>query len=110
MTRRGATRDLLRLTGVAVASLGLLFWTGAVASADKQEFLDFIHSQGVPQGYFGTPGADVSNVMVANMVCDVFHNGGTTADIPFLGFQQNAYRDPLIEGAQRYMCPDTLQH
>jgi hypothetical protein len=42
------------------------------------------------------------------MVCDVFHHGGTAADIPFLGYQQNAYRDVLIDGARRFMCPDTL--
>ncbi|MFL0276997.1 hypothetical protein [Mycobacterium sp. SMC-19] len=98
----------MSVAGVGVACLGLLLGTAAVASADKQEFLDFIHAQGVPPSYFSTPGADYSNIMVANMVCDVFHNGGTAADIPFLGLQQNAYRDPLIEGAQRYMCPDTL--
>lgn len=97
-----------RLALVAAVLLGLMLGSARVASADKQEFIDFIHAQGVPPGYFSTPGADVSNVMVANMVCDVFHNGGTAADIPFLGFQQNAYRDVLIEEAQRYMCPDTL--
>lgn len=42
------------------------------------------------------------------MICDVFHNGGGPQDIPILGFQQNQYRDVLIGGAQRFMCPDTL--
>jgi hypothetical protein len=71
----------------------------------KQGFLDFIHSQGVPSTYFGTAGADYSNVKAAEMICEVFQNGGTAADISFLGFQQNAYRDVLIEGARRFICP-----
>jgi hypothetical protein len=25
-----------------------------------------------------------------------------------LGLQQNAYREVIINGAQRFMCPDTL--
>jgi hypothetical protein len=78
------------------------------AHADKQQFLDFIHSQGVPPAYFGTAGADYSNVKAAEMICDVFHNGGGPQDIPFLGFSQNQYRDVLIDGARRFMCPDTL--
>lgn len=79
------------------------------AHADKQGFLDYIHSQGVPPSYFGTPGADYSNVKAAEMICDVFHNGGGPQDIPFLGLQQNGYRDAIITGAQRFMCPDTLR-
>jgi hypothetical protein len=55
-----------------------------------QGFLDFIHSQGVPSGYFGTAGADYSNIKAAEMICDVFHNGGTEADIPFLGYDATA--------------------
>jgi len=58
------------------------------AHADKQGFLDYIHSQGVPPAYFGTAGADYSNVKAAEMICDVFHNGGGPADIPFLGFSR----------------------
>jgi hypothetical protein len=85
-----------------------LIATASPARADKQGFLDFIHSQGVPSSYFGTAGADYSNVKAAEMVCDVLHNGGTPADIPFLGFQQNAYRDVIIDGARRFICPDTL--
>jgi hypothetical protein len=69
------------------------------ADADKQGFVDYIHSQGVPPAYFGTPGADYGNVKAAEMVCDVFHNGGTPADIPFLGLQQNNYREVIINGA-----------
>lgn len=42
------------------------------------------------------------------MVCGVLHNGGTPADIPFLGLQQNNYRDAITSGAQRFMCSDTL--
>jgi Protein of unknown function (DUF732) len=91
------------------AALAASVVLAAPANADKQGFLDFIHSQGVPAGYFGTAGADYSNVKAAEMICDVFHNGGTAADILFLGFQQNAYRDVLIDGARRFMCPDT-QH
>ena len=53
------------------------------------------------------PGADYSNIK-AGENCDVFHNGGGPQDIPILGFQQNQYRDVLIGGAQRFMCPDTL--
>jgi hypothetical protein len=90
------------------ASAAALLATAAPASADQQGFLNFIRSQGVPPSYFGTAGADYSNVKAAEMICDVFHNGGTAADIPFLGFQQDAYRGVLIEGAQRFMCPDTL--
>jgi hypothetical protein len=86
----------------------ILVGTASPAHADKQGFLDFIHSQGVPSSYFGAAGADYSNVKAAEMICDVFHNGGTVADIPFLGFQQDAYRGVLIDGAQRFMCPDTL--
>lgn len=69
--------------------------------------------QGVPSGYgagiLAIPGADYSNIKAAEMICDVFHNGGTAADIPFLGFQQDAYRGVLIDGARRFICPDT-QH
>jgi hypothetical protein len=78
------------------------------ANADKQQFLDFIHSQGVPPSYFGTAGADYSNTKAAEMICDVFHNGGGPQDIPFLGLQQDQYRDVLIDGARRFICPDTL--
>lgn len=101
-------RRITRAAGISTVAAGLLLGAAGTASADKQGFLDFIHSQGVPAGYFGAPGADVSNVMAANMICDVFHNGGTAADIPFLGFQQNGYRDVLIDGAQHHICPDTL--
>jgi hypothetical protein len=90
------------------ACTAALIATASPARADKQGFLDFIHSQGVPPSYFGTAGADYSNVKAAEMVCDVLHNGGTPADIPFLGFQQNAYRDVIIDGARRFICPDTL--
>jgi hypothetical protein len=92
------------VAAIAAAGIGL----ASPAHADKQGFLDFIHSQGVPPSYFGTAGADYSNVKAAEMVCDVLHNGGTPADIPFLGFQQNAYRDVIIDGARRFICPDTL--
>jgi hypothetical protein len=94
------------VTGFGV--LGMSLAVAVPAHADKQGFLDFIHTQGVPSSYFATPGADYSNVKAAEMMCDVFHNGGTAADIPFLGLQQNSYRDVLIEGAQRFLCPDTL--
>jgi hypothetical protein len=90
------------------ACTAVLIATAAPAHADKQGFLDFIHSQGVPPSYFGTAGADYSNAKAAEMVCDVLHNGGTPADIPFLRFQQNAYRDVIIDGARRFICPDTL--
>lgn len=93
-------------TGAAV--LGVSLAVAVPAHADQQGFLDFIHSQGVPAAYFSTPGADYSNIKAAEMMCDVFRNGGTPADIPFLGFQQNAYRDVLIQGAQQFLCPDTL--
>jgi hypothetical protein len=66
------------------------------------------YSQGFPPAYFGTAGVDYSNTKAAEMICDVFHNGGTPADVPFLGLQQNQYRDVLINGARRFMCPDTL--
>ena len=90
------------------ACTAALVATASPAHADKQGFLDYIHSQGVPPSYFGTAGADYSNVKAAEMICDVFHNGGSAADIPFLGLQQNGYRDAIITGAQRFMCPDTL--
>ena len=92
----------------AAAATAVSIGLAAPAHADQQGFLDYIHSQGVPSGYFTTPGADYSNIKVAEMVCDVFDHGGTAADIPFLGYQQNAYRDVLIDGARRFMCPDTL--
>jgi hypothetical protein len=78
------------------ACTAVLIATAAPAHADKQGFLDF------------TAGADYSNAKAAEMVCDVLHNGGTPADIPFLRFQQNAYRDVIIDGARRFICPDTL--
>lgn len=74
------------------------------AHADKQQFLDFIHTQGVPPSYFGTAGADYSNIKAAEMMCDVFHNGGHDTDIPFLGFGQEQYKGVLIDGAKRFMC------
>jgi hypothetical protein len=61
-----------------------------------------------PTRLFRTAGADYSNVKAAEMICDVFHNGGGPQDIPFLGLQQNQYRDVIIDGARRFMCPDTL--
>ena len=67
------------------------------AHADKQGFLDYIHSQGVPPAYFGTAGADYSNVKAAEMICDVFHNGGGPQDIPFLGSAEQ-YRDVSSTG------------
>jgi hypothetical protein len=98
---------MIKVASGCFAALAAAVLLAVPAYADKQGFLDFIHSQGVPPQYFGTPGADVSNIKAAEMMCDVFHNGGTTADIPFLGLQQNSYRDVLIEGAQRFICPDT---
>jgi hypothetical protein len=92
----------------AAACAATLVATASPAHADKQQFLDFIHSQGVPPAYFGTAGADYSNVKAAEMICDVFHNGGGPQDTPFLGLQQNHYRDVIIDGARRFMCPDTL--
>lgn len=89
---------------IAVAALATLIGTAAPAHADQQQFLNFIHSQEVPAGYFGTAGADYSNIKAAEMIYDVLHNGGSPADIPFLGFQQNNYRDVLIDGARRFMC------
>lgn len=100
--------NLVAIAATAFACTATLVASASPAHADKQGFLDFIHSHGVPSGYFGTAGADYSNVKAAEMICDVFHNGGTATDIPFLGFQQDAYRGVLIEGAQRFMCPDTL--
>jgi hypothetical protein len=82
---------LQRVIAAAVLAAPMILpftWATALAHADRQGFLDFIHSQGVPSGYFGTAGADYSNIKAAEMICDVFHNGGTEADIPFLGFQQ----------------------
>jgi hypothetical protein len=96
------------IISAAAACVAALVATASPAHADKQQFLDFIHSQGVPPAYFGTPGADYSNVKAAEMICDVFHNGGGPADIPFLGTGQNQYRDVLFDGARRFMCPDTL--
>jgi hypothetical protein len=94
----------------ATLALATVLLVNAVpARAHKQQFLDFIHSQGVPPSYFGTAGADYSNVKTAEMICDVFHNGGGPQDTPFLGMQQNSYRDVLIDGARRFMCPGT-QH
>jgi hypothetical protein len=92
----------------AAAGLVALAVAVLLACADEQGFLDFIHSQGVPSQYPSTPGADYSNRKVGEMTCDVFHHGGTAADIPFLGWQQNNYRDVLIDGARRFLCPDTL--
>lgn len=97
---------MLKVICGGFAALAVSVGLAGPAHADKQEFLDFIHSRGVPSEYFATPGADYSNVKVAEMICDVFGNGGTVADIPFLGFQQNGHRDTLIEGAQRFICPD----
>jgi hypothetical protein len=99
---------MIKIASGSLAALTASVVLAVPAHADKQGFLDFIHSQGVPPDYFGTPGADYSNVKAAEMMCDVFHNGGTEANIPFLGLQQNSHRDVLIEGAQRFMCPDTL--
>jgi hypothetical protein len=98
----------IAIVPVIAACTTTLVATAAPAHADKQGFLDFIHSQGVPPAYFGTAGADYSNVKAAEMICDVFHNGGGPQDIPFLGLQQNQYRDVIIDGARRFMCPDTL--
>lgn len=90
--------------GIAALVCALALISTPLAHADKQQFLDFIHSQGVPPSYFGTAGADYSNVKAAEMICEVFHNGGGPQDIPFLGLQQNQYRDVLIDGARRFMC------
>jgi hypothetical protein len=34
---------------------------------------------------------------------------GGRGDVPFLGFQQDGYRDVLIGAAQHNLCPDTLR-
>jgi hypothetical protein len=96
---------MFRLSGLLAAAFVILVPS---AHADKQQFLDFIHSQGVPPSYFGTAGADYSNTKAAEMICDVFHNGGGPQDIPFLGLQQDQYRGVIIDGARRFICPDTL--
>ena len=88
-----------------IAVCTALVATASPAHADRQGFLDFIHSQGLPASYFGTAGADYSNVKAAEMICDVFHNGGTAADIPFPGFQQDAYGGVLIDGARTFHVP-----
>lgn len=97
---------MIRVFALVGAAFALV--TAPQAHADEQGFLNYIHTQGVPSEYPSTPGADYSNRKVGEMICDVYRHGGGPADIPFLGWQQNNYRDALITGAQHNLCPDTL--
>lgn len=96
--------------GVGVVAVSLVLAGPAQADGDRQGFIDFMRSQGVPSEYgWGTPGNDMGNILVARQVCDILSNGGSPADVPYLGWVQNNYRDALITGAQRFYCPGTLK-
>jgi hypothetical protein len=42
------------------------------------------------------------------MIRDVFHNGADPKTSRSSGFQQDQYRGVIIDGARRFICPDTL--
>lgn len=88
--------------------IATLVATAGPARADDQAFLDYIYAHGVPNHYGFVTDGDYSNRKVGEMICDMLHHGKTPADIPFLGWQQDQYKPVLIDGAQRFMCPDTL--
>jgi hypothetical protein len=81
-------------------------WCVPPAHADDNSFLDYVHSRGVPDNYFGA--SDNSNLMAGDMICRMLRTGHTVDQLPFLGLQQESYKPTIVEGAQHELCPDTL--
>jgi hypothetical protein len=96
--------------GIVTLVGGFALAAAPAAHADDQGFFDYIHSRGVPATYgiVNLDPPDYSNRKAGEAICDVLHHGGGREGVPFLGTQQNQYRDILIDGAQHDLCPDTI--
>jgi hypothetical protein len=97
-------------TAIAGLTCSMALVAAPAARADDQSFFDYIHAHGVPATYgiVNLDPPDYSNRKAGEAICDVLHHGGGRDGVPFLGMQQNQYRDILIDGAQHNLCPDTL--
>lgn len=94
---------IAQAAGIGIAALGLLLGTAGAAHADDASYLRYLDANGI--GYYDN--APSSRLAVGRVICDNLRFSRN----PRAGFNfvsNGMVSQPLIDTAQRELCPDTL--
>ncbi|PQM53727.1 hypothetical protein C5U48_02645 [Mycolicibacter virginiensis] len=97
-------KRIAKALSAGAAAAGLLLGTAGVAQADDASYLRYTDEHGIT--YYDN--APSSRLAVGRVICDNLRFGGD----PRAGFNfvSNAMvSQPLIDAAQRELCPETLE-
>jgi hypothetical protein len=106
---------LATLAAIVVAST----WLAAPAAADDQSYLDYLrdHGYGLSLGPAVGPNSPMVGTGIipfpeqtladGHMLCDRLHSGAGFDELQN-EFGSQPYWHPIIDAAQRELCPDTL--